>query len=649
MIDSAAKAPNACAEIVIEEQTNTARRASSSPSARVRTNRTVSLCVGLAVLAALVGCVTGEPSGPAPAATAPEVPASSSRPAAPAPEPASDPTARAPRAAPILGDEAASPGESDSDRRATEVETSEPSDRGGASAPDATAASADGEKESEQERTDDAEADPNATTEKEQPEEEAPRRIVLKTVYDDRRVGDDQSEIVEAELGLVEDEELERYVRSVAVRLLRHAPNRPFEYEFRIVDQNVPNAFALPGGKIYVSRGLLALVDSEDELAGVLGHEITHAAERHAAGRIEHAARLNPFAIGLVRAAAIAAYGRDQERDADRGGQILAAKAGYNPLGIATFLRKLDAADRYVIGWSQLPYFLATHPTSPERSALAANRAASLEWTPAPAVAADQPFGYFSMIDGLILGENPAGGVFEETLFVHPDLRFSIRFPRGWSTMNSPQMVSAISPARDAQATLSVEGEAGDLEKAVDRFIEKDLEGTRLQVQDRRAIQIGDLPAIRVEGRASGGGIPLWTQMTFLEHGGLVYRLSMVSVRGVANVYRGRASAFARSFRVLDETAAHSLEVNRLRLARALENETLQQLSARTGNSLELVYTGVLNDLFASTPLARGTVVKIGLREPYIPAPREDPQRRNEPGDDEKGVEMGEPTLEPEP
>jgi Peptidase family M48 len=115
---------------------------------------------------------------------------------------------------------------------------------------------------------------------KKEDEDKRPPRIILDTEYDDRRVGDEQTEAVRAEMGLVEDPELNRYVQSVATRLLRYAPPRPFEYEFGIVDQVVPNAFALPGGKIYVSRGLLALVGSEDELAGVLGHEITHAAER---------------------------------------------------------------------------------------------------------------------------------------------------------------------------------------------------------------------------------------------------------------------------------------------------------------------------------------------------------------------------------
>jgi len=474
-------------------------------------------------------------------------------------------------------------------------------------------------------------------------EPEKPGRIVLKTVYDDQRVGEEQSSVIEAELGLVEDERLESYLRSVAVRMLRHTTDRPFDYEFRIVDQVAPNAFALPGGKIYVSRGLLALVGSEDELAAVLGHEITHAAERHSAGRIEHSSRINPFVLGYRRAAAVAAYGRDQERDADRGGQILAAKAGYDPAAIASFMKKLDAYDRYEVGWSRIPSFLATHPTSPERAALAANRATSLEWEPAAPVAAREPFGFYSMIDGLVLGENPAGGLFEDSLFVHPELRFSIRFPRGWSTVNTPQAVLAMSPERDAQASLTVEGEAGDLDAVIDRFIDSEFEGIQIRVKDRRSIRIGDLPGVRIEGRASSGPVALWTQMTFVEFGGLVYRLAILSLAGRADVYRGRGHAFGHSFRPLDEEGARSLEVTRLRIARSLENETLEQLSARTRNALELVYTGVLNDLFPSTSLKRGTLVKIGLREPYIPM---QPETAKPDDSGEVPLETGSPRME---
>ncbi|HKK52573.1 MAG TPA: M48 family metalloprotease [Myxococcota bacterium] len=555
------------------------------------------LCLGVCLGAALLsGCASSQAAPPAPARASEKVPEAEGA-AASRSGPPSDPQASAPTAS--TPDSSGSPGRT----AATEAEAAESQD-------------GDGDAAEETDR-------PEASDPPEEPEQ--PGRIVLKTVYDDRRVGSEQESVIEAELGLYEDPALEDYLRSVAVRLLRHTRTRPFDYTFRIVDQEVPNAFALPGGKIYVSRGLLALVGSEAELAAVLGHEITHAAERHAAGRIEHSRRINPFTIGLRRAAAIAAYGRDQERDADRGGQILSAKAGYDPGAIATFMRKLDAYDRYEIGWSRLPSFLATHPTSPERSALAASRATSLDWEPAEPVAPDPVLGYLGMIEGLVLGANPAAGVFEDSRFLHPDLRFSVRFPRGWTTLNNPQAVVAISPERDAQASLTVEGRAGDLDRVIDEFIESGADGLEVRVQDRQPIQVRSLPGVRIEGKASSGGVGLWAQMTFVEHGGLVYRLSLLSRSGRADVYRGRAHAFAHSFRPLDEEAARSLEVTRLRVARALERETLEQLSARTRNALELVYTGVLNDLFASTTLSKGTPVKIGLREPYIPGDPEIP------------------------
>ena len=497
------------------------------------------------------------------------------------------------------------------------------------------------EKEQDGKEGTDAEAEKN---EKKDPKK--PEKIILDTEYDDRRVGDDQTKAVKAEMGIVEDEALNRYVQSVAIRLLRYAPPRPFKYEFKIVDQTVPNAFALPGGKIFVSRGLLAMVESEDELAGVIGHEITHAAERHAAARLEISKRINPLVIGWMRAAQIAAYGRDQERDADRGGQILCAKAGYDPIGIATFLRKLDAFERYEVGWSRLPFFLATHPTSPERSALASDRATSLAWTRTPAIADGRPFGYLSVVDGLVLGDDPAGGLFDGPLFVQPEMRFSIRFPEGWETMNSQQSVAAMSPDGDAQAMLTLAGEGKDVNKVVDEFFEKEADELHVRVGARREIMLGKLPAVRLEGRgreqvmtnAGPQEVGVYMQMTFVAYEGMVYRLALTSIAGSVLKYRGRATAFAMSFRGLDETGAHSLEVTRLRIARALENETLQALSDRTRNELEVGYTGVLNGIFASTELPRGTPIKIGIAEPYLPHPRKqaEPVEKNEAAEKQK-------------
>jgi predicted Zn-dependent protease len=114
--------------------------------------------------------------------------------------------------------------------------------------------------------------------------------------------------------------------------------------------------------------------------------------------------------------------------------------------------------------------------------------------------------------------------------------------------------------------------------------------------------------------------------MTFVAHESLVYRLSILSVASAESSYRGRARAFAHSFRRLNGAEIHSLEVVRLRIARALDGETLQALSLRTHNDIELVYTGVMNGIYAETPLLKGTPIKIGLAEPYIPKSDNDEQ-----------------------
>jgi predicted Zn-dependent protease len=157
-------------------------------------------------------------------------------------------------------------------------------------------------------------------------EKPAARTVVLSTAEVDAQVGEEASREVAAQVGVVKDAKLQGYVEALGQKLVRFAPRQPFGYRFQVVDQWSPNAFALPGGHIFVSRGLLVLTNSEDELACVLAHEITHAAARHASGRRPTGAA-EPFARD-PRMASVAAYARDQERAADTGGQRIAKAAG---------------------------------------------------------------------------------------------------------------------------------------------------------------------------------------------------------------------------------------------------------------------------------------------------------------------------------
>jgi predicted Zn-dependent protease len=444
------------------------------------------------------------------------------------------------------------------------------------------------------------------------------RTVVLSTEYDDQRAGNEAFRKVQEEIGLVDDPTLTEYVRKIGRRLLRYAPPRTFEYEFAIVDQFEPNAFALPGGYVFVSRGLLALANSEDEIANVIGHEITHAAARHAAAQQEFARRQNPLTMPWILVGNIAAYGRDQERDADRGGQVLAAKAGYDPAAMSDFLKNLGGVERLRTGVSRIPTFAATHPGITERQADTAARSRTIQWERDPARPAGRD-AYLRHIEGLALGVNPAEGVFEGDRFLHPDLDFHVQFPHGWDYRNTREAVGAISSDGDAVIFLKAEGEERDPKLAAEDFVAANAEEFFLSVVRAAPVRIGDIQGYRVEVQGSSGGQKLGGLLTFIPYRGLMYRITGVGPVRALSRYQGRALNTARSFRPLTPQERASIEKTSLRVVKALPEEELVTLSERTGNAWDPQRTAVLNG-FASTARFRGGEdVKIAQSEPYRP------------------------------
>ena len=441
--------------------------------------------------------------------------------------------------------------------------------------------------------------------------------IVLHTEADDRRAGKQANEMVEAEMGVVKNSELAAYVNQIGQRLARHAPRGQFEYSFQIVDQAVPNAFALPGGYIYVSRGLLALSNSETELANVLGHEIVHVARRHAAMR-QSVMRGASGPFQFFAMPRIASYGRDQEREADRLGQGLAGLAGYDPQGMSDFLRDLEFTERLRLGASRLPRFMDTHPAASERVATSAGRARMIAWKPKPGIARDRD-DFLRRLDGLVVGTGAAQGVFEGDLFLHPDLDFSLRFPARWTTRNTSAAVGAISPRRDAQVYLEHQSRGDDPQKGFEEYAAKaDEEG--LTIESSQPLRIGRFPAVRASGKARTRGGSVRVHLTFIAHGGSIYRITGVTVGGSSDKLSGIFRNVARSFRPLTAAQGQSIRENRLRLVEARNGERLADLARRTHNELDVQHTAVLNDVFANQALESGQLIKVAISEAYHPA-----------------------------
>lgn len=462
------------------------------------------------------------------------------------------------------------------------------------------------------------------------PSAEAPkRRTVLATEWDDRRAGEEAEKEAIAELGPLRDEALQRYVKAVGARVAAQAPRSAFDYRFQAVDPWTPNAFALPGGAIFVSRGLLALSNSEDELANVLAHEVIHVAMRHAAAQ-QLVARATPFAFGWWGAAQIASYARDQEREADDAGQRLAARAGYDPAAMASLLRGLEQEERLQLGASRLPSFLQHHPANTERMAAAFARGEELRGLRQPGVAADREE-HLRRLEGLVVDANPAEGVFQDSRFLHPDLGFALSFPEGWRLVNTARMVAAFSPQRHARFALESAGPGDDPRVAAGAFLAGEALALGVQILTAESLVIAGRPAYEVRGQLWTPQGPMAGQLTWIAHEGLIYRLSATAPASLAGRYFGRARAMTRSFRPLGADERAGIEVQRLRLARVLPGEDLAALARRTGNDWDPARTAVLNGLLPGAPLEAGRLLKIVVSEPYRGRPATETPRPSGP------------------
>src|SRR5262245_56834893 len=268
---------------------------------------------------------------------------------------------------------------------------------------------------------------------------------------------------VKAEMGLYDDQALQQYVSRVGLQLakLSERPNLP--WQFTVVDQAAINAFALPGGFIYITRGILPFLDSEAELAGVLGHEIGHVTARHSVqqytrtvggtlllgglGVFVPAARpfgqISEQALGLL----FLKYGRDDELQADELGARYAATGGWDPEGVPGMLSTLGRLDEASGDRRGIPNWLSTHPEPllrvdkirPTVQKLRAGRTGFVVEREA----------LLQRVDGVIFGDNPNQGVIRGSTFLHPPLRFRIDFPMKWEVANSPQQVVAKAPDAD--------------------------------------------------------------------------------------------------------------------------------------------------------------------------------------------------------
>ncbi len=448
-------------------------------------------------------------------------------------------------------------------------------------------------------------------------------------------VGAREAVSVEQEIGLVADPQLVAYVEAIGRRVAAHSPRRDITYRFHVADMAEPNAFALPGGYIYVSRGLLVLVNSEAELANVLGHEIAHVTARHHAQRHSRATSVGLLTVLGTAAAAIlggaeaaqlagqigqvagagliASYTRDQERESDELGQQMALRAGYDPAAMANFLRTLEGWARLQEGGNRMPSFLDSHPATPERIAATAARAATLT----PGGAPRDPDGrerVLAHLDGLVVGPSVGEGVLRDGLFLHPDLSFALRPPSGWRVQNQKRALAAAAPSGDALFVLELQGPGDDPRAAAEAFARA--KGVRYAESGPARGTL--LPGWRALAVAESQQGRLAVDLTWIAWQGLVYRLSGVTPVAAQGRHAGSFETAARSFRPLSRAERAGIRELRLRLVTARANESLAALAARAQGVWKLEELALVNGLTPEARLASGLRIKVANAEPYV-------------------------------
>jgi len=283
----------------------------------------------------------------------------------------------------------------------------------------------------------------------------------------ERRQGASAHEQIVAQYGGVYDHpEIGPYVARVTTRLAG-ASSMPNE-QFRVTVLNSPivNAFALPGGYVYVTRGLVALANSEAELASVIGHEIAHVTQRHGQGRQNQA--IGATILGAVLGIAVgsdlvnqifsigasgylADYSRDQENEADRVGLEMLTRSGYDPFAAPAFLSSLGAQSALHAELQGARYdpnrvdWLASHPATGQRVRDTREQAQATGL--APGARSGGEVAHFSAIDGMLYGDDPKEGYVRGRRFIHPDLRFAFEVPEGFQLTNSSAAVTARHPS----------------------------------------------------------------------------------------------------------------------------------------------------------------------------------------------------------
>lgn len=455
----------------------------------------------------------------------------------------------------------------------------------------------------------------------------------------EKQIGRDVDQEIVSQFGIYDDERIDEYVTGISENILENSHMRreetpemfrETEFTFRVLDSPVINAFALPGGYVYVTRGLMAHMNNEAQLAMVIGHEIAHVAARHASQRglqqtlgqvlVLGGAVLGQELFGLpgesiLNVSSQAAqllflrYSRDNERESDRLGVEYAAKTGYAAAEGAAFFTSLKRISER--SGQALPNLLSTHPDPGEREKNIPRLAE--RWR-------EQSYEqnifnkdeYLDMIDGLTFGENPRDGFVDEGRFVHPDLEFQFPVPENWQVINQPTQVVLLNPGNNAVMILRIDNESSTARESVEKFLER---GGYTAESQQSARSGSDLTAYEAIFNVEEEGERLRVQLYAIEYGGLIYRFLNYTSENRFNEVKPRFDSTTSAFDVLTDQRILDIQPVRLSVQTVQNNTRFRDLlPSELPMNIDPEEIAIVNQVYMDDMIEAGTRIKIPVQ-----------------------------------
>ena len=451
------------------------------------------------------------------------------------------------------------------------------------------------------------------------------KELMLMSEQKEIALGKESDPAIVSSYGLYEDPTLQKFIDEKGQEMARisHRPN--LNYEFKILDSPVVNAFAVPGGYVYFTRGIMAHFNNEAEFAGVLGHEIGHITARHSAKQYS---KQMVGQVGLIAGVVLSPgvrnnfqqiqqgmgllflkFGRDAESQSDQLGVAYSTEVGYDSEEMAGFFKTLSRM-REGTGAETIPTFMSTHPDPGDRfnNVKQLTEVEQAKYPQKNFVVERND--YLQMIDGLVYGEDPKGGYVENDNFYHPVMKFQFRIPRGWRSANSPSQFQMADPDGKAMMALTL-GQGKTLEEAAQAFISSN----QLTLLSSDQGTVNGFPAIalvadQVNEQDPAQNIRILNYI--IDYEGMILQIYGVTLKSTFSAFRSTFQNTMKSFDKLTDPSKINVKPDYIRIKTVSKPGTLSSvLSQYSVSGDDKQEHAVLNGMELSDQVSAGTLIKV--------------------------------------